>query len=267
MNMANVSSRTPLTDPVLVSPQREAPVTGREVELRWEPVRGARAYLVQIATDTDFRQVVLEESAGAETSLRLQDAFPEDRTTFYWRVFAQGEGGESPGEHVESFIAMTPDEVQAAPVVEPDTEESLGPGAALVKAAGAEAAAEATGSDKAAVQANAMGVEPEGVESAQILGITLSVIVALAIIIVLLFNWKATVSEATAVQAVGESGYPELREVESSAARELDHYEVLNDANGVYRVPIDRVITILSNEARTSSDTAYSSELPFFNPR
>lgn len=265
--MADVSDLTPLTDPVLVSPQREAPVTGRDVHLRWEPVPGAQAYVVQVSATPAFDAVVIEESAGAETELHLVDALPEDRATYYWRVFAQGPGGESPGEHVESFIAMTPDQVAVAPRSEPDTDEPFGPSAKLFQAAGAEAAVEATGSDEARAQAVELGIEPEGVESAQIIGITLGILVALAIIIVLLFNWNATVREATAVQAVTLSGYPELAETEAAAARQLDHYEVLNDAQGVYRVPIDRVITLMANEARSRPDTTVSSELPLFTTR
>ncbi len=265
--MATVSSHTPLTDPVLVSPQREAPVTGRDVLLSWEPVPGAEAYLVQVARDTAFEDLAVEESAGSETSLRIEDVLPENRATFYWRVIAQGEGGESPGEHVESFIVMTPDQVESAPATEPDTDEPTGPVSKLFQAAGAEMTAEVSGSDAADAAVDALGVEPEGVESAQIIGLTLSVLAALALIIFLLFNWNATVLEQTMVQAVNMSGYPDLVETEAAAARQLSQYEVLSDADGVYRVPIDRVITLMANEAQTRRDTAYSAELPVLTNR
>lgn len=256
-----------LPDPVLLSPQRETSVVGRDVTLTWEPVLGALAYVVQVAHDPEFTDVVLEESAGAETAFRLDNVLPEDRGTFYWRVFAQAGGVESPGEHIESFIVLTPSDKEEAPSIEPDTDEPLGPAAGLFTAAGAEMAVETTHSQKATQMANDLGVEPEGVESAQILGLTLSVIAVLAIIIILLFNWKATVRDQTYAQAVGVSGYPELSEVEAAAARELSQYEVVNDAEGVFRVPIDRVITLMTNEAQTARDTTILEELPLFEDR
>ncbi len=265
--MAQQLENRALPDPVLVFPQREMSVIGRDVTLEWEPVAGAQAYVVQISRTPEFTDVVFEESAGGETRLRVHDVLPEDRETFYWRVFAQAGGVESPGEHIESFIVLTPSERQNAPQTEEEPKDSLGPAADLIKAAGAEAVVEATGSEAAAEQANNLGVEPEGVESAQILGLTLGIMVALALIIVLLFNWNTTVREQTLVQAVGFSGYPDLEEVESAAARSLNQYEVLSDAEGVYRVPIDRVITLMSNEARTARDTTLSEELPIFRGR
>lgn len=265
--MAQETENRALPDPVLVTPRHEAPVVGRDVTLVWEPVEGAQVYVVQVSRNPEFTELVLEESAGVETSLRLDDVLPESRDTFYWRVFAQGGGAESPGEHIESFIAMTPGELEQAPTTEPDEDEPLGPATKLFKAAGAEAAIEATGSQKETDLAHQMGVEPEGVESAQILGLTLGVMVALALIVILLFNWKSTVREQAYSRAVSTSGYPELLENEAKAARELSQYEVLNDAQGLYRVPIDRVITLLSNEAQTGRDSTISEELPLFRGR
>ncbi len=265
--MAQQPPQSPLPDPVLVAPLREATVVGRDLTLTWEPVVGADGYAVQVARDAGFADVVVEESVGRETLLRLRDVLPESRETFYWRVFALRGEAESPGEHVESFIAMTPDEVQAAPRIEPDTDEPFGPASKLFKAAGAEAAVEATGSDTVEQAVNQMGVEAEGVESAQILGITLSVLAVIIIIIIILFNWKATVRQQTYLQSVTQSGYPDLVEVEASAARRLGQYEVVNDAEGVYRVPIERVITMMSNTAAARRDSAATEELPLLDGR
>jgi hypothetical protein len=262
-------------DPEILSPRHEARVLGHHVVLRWDAVDGVDAYRVEVARDTHFEDLVLsEETTG--TSLDLSQAhFPADGHTYYWRVQSRHGDTYSRGEGIESFIAMKGSEIGDGPRTDPDEAEDKGPVPALLKAVGTEAAVEATGSETAKEAEAHQGVEHEGIEAGQILGFALALIVSVAAIAILMFNWTAIVrQEATDAAAAGVPGvsasairYPELYEAEMKARRATDHYEVLNDASGTYRIPVGEAINLMANEAATSSDSGRAapgatSELP-----
>lgn len=283
-------SRSALVDPVLVAPLRGARVDAAAVTLSWEAAPGATSYLVQVATDVSFsNDALVAETELADTALDL-DGEMDLGATYFWRVMACAGGAESSGERVESFIPVedaaatdaavmidTPPSgagnTQPADLTNPDAAEDLGPVAELFKAGGAAAAAEASGSAVGADTASEMGVEPEGVASAQILSITLAILVAIGVLVVILFNWKGIVSRETIAAAsarvpgtsVSTIRYPVLYETEMQARRALDHYEVLNDAEGRYRIPIQEAMDAQVRAARTTGDSARAdSPLPAF---
>ena len=273
-----------LLDPILASPVSAARVAAAALSLVWQPSENATSYLVQVATDPDFSNEALLAEVETEATRIDLDGAVELGQTYYWRVMACRGGAESSGERVESFIPVAdPVATDAAVMVDtppagngntsdpartdPDAAEDLGPVAELFKAGGAAAAAEATGSSVGADTASEMGVEPEGVASAQILAITLSVLVVIAVLVVIVFNWKATVREEAVAAAsarvpgtsVNAIRHPLLYETEMQARRALDHYEVVNDASGRYRIPIQEA---MEAQMRAASGTAAPGATP-----
>ena len=135
---------------------------------------GADDYLLEVATDTAFEDVVHTEATEA-TSITVKGAFPGDGATYYWRVFARNAAGESEGENIESFVSTTPEEAshsveagatpaskQTAPE-RPDQEEDLGPVPEMLKAVKAEVGAEVTGDEEYFREEAELGVQHEGI--------------------------------------------------------------------------------------------------------
>lgn len=259
-----------LPDPMLLGPSREQQLRASEVTLRWEPVEGAEQYLVQVARDTSFADVAFGRETG-ETSLALGADVPADGNTYFWRVIARVGTRSSAGERIESFMPLDDATFAASPEVEPDGKESLGPVVELFKAAGAEAASEVTGSRASAEAEADLGVEHEGVESGQIIGLVVAVVIALAVIIVFVFTWTDIVYQESSTAVVNVSGYPDLRETELNARRALDNYEAV--PNG-FRIPIDQAMSAIANEQTLQADSGQTapagvttSELPDLSGR
>ena len=251
--------------PVLTSPQEEALVVGGDVTLRWEPVEGAEAYLVEVAEDAPFHEVVVQKEVEG-TSLALE-ALPTDGALYYWRVLAKRGGAWSHGDRIESFVSTTPEQVDAGEEEAPDRSEGYGPAAELVSAAGTEAAAEATGSEERFAREREMGVAHEGVEAGQIMGFAGAVIVALVIIVCVLFFWITSVAETTREVVTEGALYPELEETETRAAEQLHQYELVSERDSAYRIPIGEAMRIVADEAyQESAGRRYSGELQLGPP-
>ncbi|HMB94007.1 MAG TPA: hypothetical protein VKP65_24365 [Rhodothermales bacterium] len=269
--------------PNLVAPREEAIVDGTAVTFEWEPVEAATEYFLEVASDTTFETLVFAENVGDTTSITVADVFPTDEGTYYWRVFSRNAAGESHGDVVESFISGTPDDAAASLVspdqaegfgplaavanpsktekpVNPDQEEEIGPLPGLLKANVAEVAAEVTGAEEAYQAEAELGVQHEGVGAASILGFIFATITAIAMAVVFVFFYSGFVAEETARKAAAGVDYPELRQVEATADEQLEQYKILNDAEGVYRIPIDRAMELMVNETYREPGT-YSPEL------
>ncbi len=259
------SERPP--EPALAAPVNSRAVDGEAVTLFWEPVDGAQTYHVEVATDTDFDELVVDADAGAETQYALE-ALPADDTTYYWRVLVKTDLGWSAGERVESFISATPEELEAMRQHAASTdrpEEGYGPYPALIRSAAGEAAAEAKGgpSRERLEAERRMGVAHEGVEAGQIMGIAGSIIVAIIIIALLLFFWVTQVSQLTRQAAAANASYPGLHEAELEAVRQLEQYGVVDPAEDVYRIPIKEAMRIMVNEEYQQTEQTDPLELAF----
>jgi hypothetical protein len=250
-----------LPAPALVSPKEAHVVDGSAVTFDWTPVAGAADYVLQVAADTQFDQVVFEEGTGDATSLTVYDVFPVDGKSYYWRVIARdSEGVEGTADHVESFVSGTA-EAAVAGLERPD--ERFGPAPALFRSAAADVAAELGGEDAFAAEEAAHGVQHEGVEAGQILGIALAVLAALVVAIIVVFQWTGIRSQHAAQSMVGAAPYQELREIRTEATRLLGQYDVVEGQPGVYRIPIDRAIDLMATEAyQQREQQQYSEELP-----
>lgn len=237
-------------DHLLVSPREEEVVHGEAVTFVWRPVDRAREYRLQVARDSSFEEVVLDQHVSDATTLTVKDTFGTADETLYWRVLAVDEHGDVRGENViESFIAGTEEEAQRH-MESPDRDEDVGPLEGLIKGASAEVAAEVTGRDEYLRLEEEMGVAHEGIEAGQILGITVAIAAALVAAIVVVFQYAQITAQETRRQAVGLSGYPELREARAEATRLLSEYAVVDREEGVYRIPIDRAMDLIVREAR-----------------
>jgi hypothetical protein len=144
---------------------------------------------------------------------------------------------------------------------EPDQAEELGPIERLVQGAKAEAAAEVSHGVQYVDEEAELGVEHEGIVAGEILGLTIAIAVALGLILFTLIEYVDITAQATRLAAAGMSGYPERREAELNATRALTQYGVVDSEQGVYRIPIERAIDVMANEALESETDSYSSEV------
>lgn len=78
-----VSARPPSVE--LTGPKFLAKVSG-EVKLEWKPTAGADSYHVQIATDPNFKWIVVQDQIVKETVFNF--ARGEAGKKYYWRVAA-----------------------------------------------------------------------------------------------------------------------------------------------------------------------------------
>ena len=240
-------------DPSLLSPRREAIVDATSVPLSWEPVEEAEEYVVQIARDSRFEHIVYEQNVGDTTSAVVEDAFPADESSYFWRIRARSASGWSEGERIEMFVAGTPKEA-ASGLHRPDDDETLGPMTELVRASHIEMAADVTKSEKYFQREREMGVAHEGVEAKQILSIIVATVLTVSVLVVSLIAATDVTQRNMIYTVSGESQYPELRETERQASELLDSYAMVNDANGVYRIPIDRAMEQMAIETREGQD-------------
>jgi hypothetical protein len=253
--------------PVVVEPKEEALVDGTDVTLRWEAMPGADDYLVEVAEDAAFHEVVVQEQVEG-TALQLPE-LPTDGKLYYWRVITERGADWSHGDRIESFVSVTADQLRTADGdgSAPDREEDYGPAAELFSAAGTEAAAEAAGGEKRFAEERRMGVAHEGVEAGQIMGFAGVVIVAVVLIVCVLLFWVTSVADATQEARTDASTYPELQETETRAAQQLSQYQLVSERDSSYRIPIDEAMRLVADEEYESgTERRYFSELPLEPP-
>lgn len=83
--------------PVLVEPQFMATVNGDKANLKWNEAKDAENYQVQVATDPNFKWLVLENNAVRGTSLEVSGL--EKGKKYYWRVRSQRMSSDSGYQH------------------------------------------------------------------------------------------------------------------------------------------------------------------------
>lgn len=87
---ANAAIATPPAKPALKSPEPLQKIAGTNVTLTWEAVEGADAYHVQVATDPNFKWLVMNEPMFPQTSAQPQGLVVNQN--YYWRVAAWKNG-------------------------------------------------------------------------------------------------------------------------------------------------------------------------------
>lgn len=105
-------------------------------------------------------------------------------------------------------------------------------------------------------------VEAESLNVKLIGGIVLGTVIVVLGLILVGFTITEVTSRELVAESIAQTTYPELREARAAATARLMKYEVVDAANGVYRMPIDRAIDLMVNEQFQNKDEmSYSSEL------
>ncbi len=242
--------------PALLAPTGARVVDAAAVTFAWKPVEGADAYRFEVAADTDFETRLVEQEFGGRTSLTVANFFEANQQTYYWRVLARNAAGWSSGERIESFVAAGAEQARQ---VAPEDPESLGPAVDLVKSDARAVASDLTG-DYSQYADEEDGVEHDRVETGQIAAIAVSVLAALVVVIILVFQWTGLRAQHSRQAQVGLSGYPELRENRARGLELLSGYGVADPDRGAYRIPIDRAIDLVVQERGGAANTSPAPE-------
>lgn len=131
----------------------------------------------------------------------------------------------------------------------PTGDEPLGPYGELLPAVTAEAREEASvdGDPEAEALLQQMGVEEEGIEGGQILGLMLSVGVAVvAMVVILIYLFVIPFQTQVDDQAEDVDQYIELEQTRVEGLAKLDHYERADSS--AYAVPIGRAMGLVAAE-------------------
>lgn len=99
--------------PVLAYPADGARDVSPYATLKWKQTQRAEAYHVQIATDLGFTALFREDSAVADTLLKMNRL--ADSTSYYWRVRARNAAGFGPFSKTRLLTSLPP--LGAGPVI------------------------------------------------------------------------------------------------------------------------------------------------------
>jgi hypothetical protein len=86
------------------------------------------------------------------------------------------------------------------------------------------------------------GVEPEGIAATSVLAMVLAIVAALAVVVVGGVQIALSEFDSAEVTAIETTGYPVLKETNAAAQALLNGSGVVDAANGIYRIPIDRAM-------------------------
>jgi hypothetical protein len=103
----------PPSQPVLASPANGSSNQPSTFSLSWSPSAGAATYTCQVATDSLFSGIVLNDSTVTSTSRQVSGL--ANGTLYYWRVNAKNSGGTSVYSTVWNFTTAPP--TPSAPVL------------------------------------------------------------------------------------------------------------------------------------------------------
>lgn len=242
--MENTDTNKRLQSPALVAPREADVVYGENITFQWDAVDDASSYVLEVATDAKFANIVLQEDVGAQTAVTVGGYFPTDNQSFFWRVIARDGDAASVGQRIESFVAASEEDARRA-LGRP--EEDMGPVTELVRAAQADVSAKMLEPEGRFEQEKEMGVAYEGIAAGQIMSIAVSILLVIGIAVVILINWYNTTTGAQR-ESVSEAGaYIQLQEVEAEADRQLNNPGIVNEQEGVYRITIDDAMEQIAN--------------------
>jgi hypothetical protein len=264
MENKSTEATAPPATPRPVAPREATIVNARDVTFEWRPIDAATVYRLEVARDAAFSTIVFEEEVPADTTaLTVTDFFPTDEQTYFWRVLAKNEDSWSRGERIESFVSATPEEAARHRMSRPDDDEAYGPATMLVRSASKMVSDQVSSRGDRFEKEREIGVAYEGIPTGQILAVATSILFAVGIIVIILFQWTNITEAAIRQASSGQSMNADLRETELQANQKLTGYGVVDEEAGVYRIPIDQAMDLMVNEAYQQGDRTYSSEAPF----
>jgi hypothetical protein len=100
----NPALATNPASPTLTSPEPLQKIAGTNVTLTWQAVEGADAYHVQVATDPNFKWLVMNEPMFPQTTTQPQGLVVNQN--YYWRV-AAWKNGQNWGANKSHFSASS----------------------------------------------------------------------------------------------------------------------------------------------------------------
>ncbi|MCF8242885.1 MAG: peptidylprolyl isomerase [Melioribacteraceae bacterium] len=100
--------------PILTSPEEEYQATQNYVTLEWDTVNGAVMYHLQVATDSEFNNLFLDDDVSRNT-FNLTN-IESGQITYYWRVKSNNGGNESEFSDSRTFITR----IAAPELLQPD---------------------------------------------------------------------------------------------------------------------------------------------------
>jgi hypothetical protein len=235
-------------------------VDGNKVTLAWEPSREADRYRLQIARTARFDECVVDEEVGNETAVTVGNHLPTDGQTFFWRVAAGSYAGWGEPSRVESFVAATEAEAEQDLLSAP----TAGPATGLARAAKREVTRRVFGFEDQFEEEKERGVAYEGVAASQIIAIAVSILVVIMVAVVVLFGWYGQVSQETRAATSGTQNYQLLEEVRTEQEAAISQYGVVDEEDGVYRIPIDEAMDVVATEEyqRSQSGAGAPDRLP-----
>jgi hypothetical protein len=105
------------TAPILTSPQNESEINTQTPLLTWGPIENATKYFVQVSYSVLFDDIIFESEVQNENQITTPTL--EVGSSYFWRVLARNESGDSEWSEVRSFTIPLPD-------IDPDpTNENL----------------------------------------------------------------------------------------------------------------------------------------------
>ena len=90
--------------PLLISPANNAIGQALNLSLVWNPVAYANTYRVQLASDTSFTNIILDDSTLTNTLKTVTNLSP--LTDYYWRVNAKNISGTGPFSSIWHFKTL-----------------------------------------------------------------------------------------------------------------------------------------------------------------
>jgi fibronectin type 3 domain-containing protein len=90
-----VTPPTPPQRPILKSPARTSKVSSLTPNLEWNPSTGAISYGLQVATNSTFTKLVVNQTGSGNTYYNIPPGVLNWNTIYYWRTNALNSGGNS----------------------------------------------------------------------------------------------------------------------------------------------------------------------------
>ena len=93
--------------PILITPEDSLSVNYTlNLDLVWTPVGYVTEYQVQVAMDSDFTNVLIDEEHLKTTRLTINSL--QNNTTYFWRVRSFNDAGESQWSETQRFLTTSP---------------------------------------------------------------------------------------------------------------------------------------------------------------
>lgn len=213
----------------LLQPHDEAVVDGRDITFEWEDAGSDSTYVLQVAADLDFADILFEQVYTNSEPVHLIEHFTDAGEVHFWRIIVRRHGSEVISD-AASFTARRRDSIpEFIPVVDP-----------------------------ASISA---GVEPEGVDVKPIINAVGLMAIFLVIAVSILFNWLNLEYQDAVAESITPAVNPVVRDAVVEAEKNITQYGNAGPGTGAFRIPVDKAIDIISNEAYVASDSAFTSEL------